>query len=57
MLVYVTLVALPAFFVRYQNVWMYVLHELEDAVNDCNAGGDNPVSVFTGTASRIEVRC
>ena len=41
MLVYVTLVALPAFFVRYQNVWMYVLHELEDAVNDCNNGGDH----------------
>eukprot|EP00752_Nemacystus_decipiens_P008971 g8009.t1 len=23
---------------QYQNVWMYVLHELEDAVNDCNNG-------------------
>lgn len=25
---------------RYQNVWMYVIHEMEDAINDCNNGGE-----------------
>ena len=24
---------------RYQNIWMYVIHELEDAIGDCNIGG------------------
>lgn len=25
--------------IRYQNVWMYVIHELEDAIGDCEIGG------------------
>ncbi|CAM9357759.1 unnamed protein product [Discosporangium mesarthrocarpum] len=23
---------------QYQNIWMYIIHELEDAINDCNNG-------------------
>ena len=32
---------------QYQNVWMYVIHELEDAINDCTKGNleDNDKSV------------
>ena len=33
---------------RYQNVWMYVIHRLEDSVNDCNAGGGWVVLLETG---------
>ena len=27
---------------RYQNVWMYVIHEMENAVDACNNGGETP---------------
>ena len=33
--------------IHYQNVWMYVVHELEDAIGDCKRGqvGDNDAGV------------
>ncbi len=33
--------------IHYQNVWMYVVHELEDAIGDCKNGqvGDNDAGV------------
>lgn len=51
---------LPPLSNRYQNVWMYVIHEMENAVGACNNGGETrptapPYPLEDGKATDSEV--